>query len=289
MSNYDKTNKYWLQLKEDWFDDDAIKWLEEQKNGKEYSLFYMKLMLKAIKTNGFLIRKVGELLIPYIPETLAELTRTEIDTVMVAMELLKKIGLVKVLEDGAIYIEQVQEMIGFQSIGAEKKALQRQNKLLLGTESGQVSTKDKDKDKDKDINNNNTCQSSCQEIFNYWNSKEIIKHKEVTDNILKAINKTLKIYNVEEIKIYINRFAEILNNKDYFYNYKWTLIEFLNRKDGISSFADDGSKWISYCEFINKHKTNNTLQDIKKPEKRIYTKEETEKLYTDINNVNLFN
>ena len=31
MSKYDNTKFYWLQLKEDFFDDDAIEWLEEQK------------------------------------------------------------------------------------------------------------------------------------------------------------------------------------------------------------------------------------------------------------------
>ena len=57
MSAYDKTKFYWLQLKEDFFDDDAISWLEEQQpKGKEYALFYLKLCLKSLKTNGILIK-----------------------------------------------------------------------------------------------------------------------------------------------------------------------------------------------------------------------------------------
>ena len=43
MAKYDATKFYWLQLREDFFDEDAIDWLEEQPNGKEYSLFYLKL------------------------------------------------------------------------------------------------------------------------------------------------------------------------------------------------------------------------------------------------------
>lgn len=51
MSKYEKDRKfYWLQLKEDFFDEDSISWLEEQENGKEYSLFYLKLCLKSLKT-----------------------------------------------------------------------------------------------------------------------------------------------------------------------------------------------------------------------------------------------
>ena len=47
MANYDKETKfYWLQLKEDFFENDAIEWLEEQKpNGRDYAYFYLKLCL----------------------------------------------------------------------------------------------------------------------------------------------------------------------------------------------------------------------------------------------------
>ena len=85
---------YWMKLKEDFFDDDAMEWLEEQPKGKEYALFYLKLCLKSLKTNGLLIRTVGTLLVPYDMKKLAEITKTDFDTVVVAMELLKNIGLV---------------------------------------------------------------------------------------------------------------------------------------------------------------------------------------------------
>ena len=104
MSKYDKDTKfYWLQLKEDFFEDDAIEWLEEQKpNGRDYAYFYLKLCLKALKSNGILIRQVGNILIPYDNRKLAELTKMDFDTVTVAMELLKQIGLVEILENGEI-------------------------------------------------------------------------------------------------------------------------------------------------------------------------------------------
>ena len=125
MRKYDNTKFYWLQLKEDFFEDDAIQWLEEQEKGKEYSLFYLKLCLKSLKTNGILIRNVGNLLVPYDAKKLAEITKTDFDTVVVAMQLLEKIGLIKILENGEIYLEQLEQMIGSQSIGAFKKQQQR--------------------------------------------------------------------------------------------------------------------------------------------------------------------
>lgn len=126
MATYDKYTKfYWLQLKEDFFDDDAIEWLEEQPNGTAYSLFYLKLCLKSLRSNGILIRKVGHMLIPYDEVKLGEMTKTPSDTVLVAMNLLIKIGLVQKLEDGALYMTQVERMIGSKSIGAFKKQQQR--------------------------------------------------------------------------------------------------------------------------------------------------------------------
>ncbi|MCU9815866.1 phage replisome organizer N-terminal domain-containing protein [Paraclostridium sp. AKS73] len=82
---------YWLKLKEDFFEEDAISWIEEQENGKDYCLFYLKLCLKSLKTNGLLIRNVGSMLVPYDIKTLARVTNTEPDTVRVAMELFKKL------------------------------------------------------------------------------------------------------------------------------------------------------------------------------------------------------
>ena len=137
MSTYNKTKFYWLQLKEDFFDDDAIQWLEEQQpEGKEYALFYLKLCLKSLKTNGILIRNVGNFLIPYDNKKLAELTKTDFDTVTIAMELLKKIGLIQLLDNGEIYISQLENLIGSKSIGAFKKEQQR----ILKDKGGQLST-----------------------------------------------------------------------------------------------------------------------------------------------------
>lgn len=103
---------YWLKLKQDFFDDDAIAWLEEQKNGKEYVLFYLKLCLKSLKSDGFLMRNVGNIIVPYNIENLAEITNTKVDTAMVALKLLEEMGLIQILEDKTIYMSQIYKMVG---------------------------------------------------------------------------------------------------------------------------------------------------------------------------------
>ena len=77
---------YWLKLDENFFEDDTIAWLEEQENGKDYVIFYLKLALKSLKDEGRLIRYVGETLIPYDVKALAKLTNTPIDTVSIAIK-----------------------------------------------------------------------------------------------------------------------------------------------------------------------------------------------------------
>ena len=65
---------YWIKLKEDFFQDDAISWIEEQKDGKECCLFYLKLCLKSLRNQGVLVRYIGDSLIPYDEKKLAEIT-----------------------------------------------------------------------------------------------------------------------------------------------------------------------------------------------------------------------
>ena len=156
---------YWLKLREDFFQDEAISWLEEQENGKLYSLFYLKLCLKSINNNGVLVRQVGDMLIPYDAKKLGEITNTPKDTVIVALELLKRIGLVKILDNGELYLNQVQYMIGSETESTrrsrksrEKKKQQISNKLdknipLLQCNkiSNKNATADIEIDIDKDI------------------------------------------------------------------------------------------------------------------------------------------
>ena len=170
MAKYDKDTKfYWLQLKEDFFENDAIEWLEEQKpNGRDYAYFYLKLCLKSLKSNGILIRKVGNILIPYDNNKLAELTRMDFDTVTVAMELLKQIGLVQILENGEIYINQLENLIGSKSMGAFKKQQQR---LLSGQKVDKCPPKieielDIEKEKDIDIDKKENDFSKVIEFYN---------------------------------------------------------------------------------------------------------------------------
>ena len=164
---------YWLKLKEDFFEEDAISWIEEQDNGKEYCLFYLKLCLKSLKTNGLLIRNVGSMLVPYDAKTLGKITSTDTDTVRVAMDIFTKIGRIQILENGEIFLSQLQNMVGSETKWAEKKRLQRQKKsednvLLL---SGQCPI---EIDIEKEIENRDKI-IEIEKVSNYIGTEENLK------------------------------------------------------------------------------------------------------------------
>lgn len=154
MSDKQKRRYYWLKLKENFFEEDTIEWLEEQPNGKEYCLFYLKLCLKSLKTEGLLVRNVGNLMIPYDPESLAKLTNSKADTVKVAMDLFNKIGLIEIMDSGEIYLNQLGEMVGTETESARQKRLQRSKEDNVRTLSGKGRLeleKEKEIEKELDI------------------------------------------------------------------------------------------------------------------------------------------
>lgn len=83
-------------------------------------------------------------------------------------------------------------------------------------------------------------------IFNYWNTKNIIKHNEINDDRKKAITKALKENSVENIKLAMDHYKIMLDDKNCIFKYKWTLEEFLTRQKGYKTFLNDGSNWVNY-------------------------------------------
>ena len=105
----------------------------------------------------------------------------------------------------------------------------------------------------KKQSNNIYSSNDIEEIFNYWNSKKIIKHNNLREDIKKAIKKAIKNYSIDEIKQAIDTYSEILKS-EYYFNYKWNLKDFLNRNNAISTFMEDGSNKANYEEWKNKNK-----------------------------------
>lgn len=130
---------YWLKLTVDFFEREEIKLIENMKNGKEYIIFYMKLLLKSVNSEGKLVFKD---VIPYTEDMLATITGTNIDIVTRAVELFLGLDLMQKLDDGALFMLETQKMIGHETEWARKKREYREKKKIEALEDKSGTKKD---------------------------------------------------------------------------------------------------------------------------------------------------
>lgn len=114
----DNRKYYYLKLKEGFFESEEIKILESMKDGHIYSNILLKLYLKSLRNEGRLMYRN---VIPYTPEILATLVGHQVGTVEKALEIFQKLELIEVLDNGAIYMMDIQNFIGKSSTEADRQ------------------------------------------------------------------------------------------------------------------------------------------------------------------------
>lgn len=83
-------------------------------------------------------------------------------------------------------------------------------------------------------------ESEVDQVFNHWNQSQIIVHKGLNDKLKKAIKDAIKSEGLQEIKDNISRYARVIHEpKRFFFAYRWTLYEFLTRKNAMIKFSHD--------------------------------------------------
>ena len=117
---------YWIKLRTSFLDSEKIDFLLSQKNGANYVVIYQMLCLKTINTGGELATQIGEVLIPFDAAKIQrDFKHFDIDTIRVALELFKKLGLIYEQENGIIKIADFDELIGSETDYAAQKRKQR--------------------------------------------------------------------------------------------------------------------------------------------------------------------
>ena len=116
----DNKKYYYLRLKDNFFDSDELKILESMKDGYLYSDILLKLYLRSLKNDGKLV--VNDR-IPYNAEMLASVTGHQVGTIKQALSMFKELGLIEILENGAIYMLDIQNFIGKGSTEADRQRL----------------------------------------------------------------------------------------------------------------------------------------------------------------------
>lgn len=104
----DNKRFYWLKLRRDFFKRHDIKILESMPQGKEYVLFYIKLLAESVDHGGEL--RFNET-IPYTADMLAAVTDTDTEVVDKALDNLKTLGLLVVADDGTMSLPYAVKLI----------------------------------------------------------------------------------------------------------------------------------------------------------------------------------
>lgn len=129
---------YYLKLNENFFDSDELKILESMENGYLYSNILLKLYLKALKGEGKLMFNEY---IPYDAKMLSTITGHNVDVVEKAIRIFQSMKLIEVLDNGTIYMLNIQKLIGSMSSEGLRKAEYRERinieKEKSGTSLGQ--------------------------------------------------------------------------------------------------------------------------------------------------------
>ena len=261
----DNQRYYYMRLKESFFDDDAIKILEAMPDGYLYSNILLKLYLKSLKFNGRLMYNER---IPYNASVLATLTNHSLGTVEKALDIFEQLGLIEVLDNGAIYMLDIQNYIGKSTTEADRKRdyrnrIDEEKKIISGQMSGQNSDKstpeidieiEKDIDIEKERETEKRKRVDYQRIVDMYNDTCVSfpKVHSISDARKKAIKARLNTYSVYDFKILFKKaessdFLKGKNARNWSANFDWLIKDANMAKvldgnyDGVQAYSGCGA------------------------------------------------
>lgn len=189
---------YWIKLRTSFLDSEKIDFLLSQKNGANYVVIYQMLCLKTINTGGELATQIGEVLIPFDAAKIQrDFKHFDIDTIRVALELFKKLGLIYEQENGIIKIADFDELIGSETDYAAQKRKQRiqttqvvENTQLLE----QKNDIDNQVDNVEDIKEDSEVDSTVENVHIEIRDKSIEYRDIYIENIIYLLSSSKSIY-----------------------------------------------------------------------------------------------
>lgn len=257
----DEKKYYWIKLKTNFFSRDEIDFLMSQKNGCEYVVLYQMLCLKAANTDGQLLTKIGDIIVPYDVNKIVRDTKYfTFDTVTVAMELFKRLGLIYTTDDNITAISDFNSMVGSETVYAEKKREYRKK-----MKQAQLEMKDKKEDNVRDNVRDNVTdnkednvrqeirdksieyrdieyreediktaeKSACpspSDIINLFNDicKSYPKVRSLSEERKKAVKARLRTYGIDKIKEVFRKaenssFLKGKNNRNWTATFDWLM------------------------------------------------------------------
>jgi predicted phage replisome organizer len=252
---------YWIKLKTDFFNQEAIDFLMAQENGCEYIVLYQMLCLQTSNNRGLLSTQIGEMIVPYDVKKIVRDTKYfDFDTVTIALELFKRLGLVYEENDKILRIANFDEMVGSEAANAnaqrQKRFRERQkviegvtnsnaysNALPVTENNEEIENRDKRKeirDKEKDIEGRDRI--NYQLIADLYNDTCVSfpRVTSLSETRKKAIKARLNIYSLDDFKRLFEKaeasnFLKGQNDRNWTANFDWLI------KDGNMAKVLDGN------------------------------------------------
>ena len=255
----DRSNYYYLKIKEDFYNSEDMKLLESQDNGYIYSNILMKMYLLSLKNGGKLMYKDK---IPYNSKMLSTILNHNADILDKAIMIFQNLGLIEILDSGAIFMTDIQNYIGKSSDEADRKRAYRarieSEKLKeieeieeieeidicqdkCQTDCSNIKDRDKDRDRDRDKNNLPSLPENLDTEFDYlW---KLYPNKQGKND---AKQKYLK-YRKSGIQ-----YQDILNGLNRYLNY-------IQQEKIPIQYIKHGSTWFNQKCWEDEYKTSNVV------------------------------
>lgn len=263
----------WIKIVTDIFDDEKMLLIESMPEADSVIVIWFKLLCMAGKQNNSGVFMLNDR-IAYTDEMLATIFRRPLNTVRLAIKTFENFGMIKII-DNVLTIpnwekhQSLDELEKVREKNRNRVAAYREKQKLLADRGCNVTGHyivtpcnaiDKNREEENRIeeDKNRDTQRACareesekvspsiQSVFDFWNEQNIIVHRELTAPLITAIKKAIAEYSESSVKEFIKRYKTVLDDRSYFFSYKWSLLDFLTRKSGIAAFTDEGSKWADY-------------------------------------------
>jgi predicted phage replisome organizer len=236
----DNKKYYYMRVKENFYETEDMKILQSMNNGYLYSDILMKLYLKSLKNDGRLMFKDH---IPYNTQMIATITGHNVDVVEKSLGIFKELNLIDVLDNGAIYMLDIQNFIGKTSTEADRikeyrKKIKDETRLLNGDvqmydEGTPELEKELELEREKELDDNTISKdivsnNKLRPVIDKWNSLGLQKLISINagTNRYKMLNARLKEYGLDKVldaigNISTSSFLKGQNNRGWTIKFDW--------------------------------------------------------------------
>ncbi len=232
----DNKKYYYLKLKDNFFESDSMVLLESMNDGYLYSNILLKLYLRSLKDDGRLMLNGA---IPYNAQMLASVTRHQVGTVEKALNIFKELGLIEILDSGAIYMMDIQNYIGKSSSEADRQRAyynridREKTNSISCKKSSKKSYRKSTPEKEIDIEIEKEIRDArvnYQQIADMYNNTCVSfpRLNKLSESRKKAIKARLKTYTLEDFQKLFemaesSAFLKGQNNRNWSATFDWLI------------------------------------------------------------------